>query len=282
MREQDGMQDGTNDVASRLKWHDRTMTEIRAGIMPVLPDGRVYGWMTLSGTVHAGEGYPVPAGRFALDSANCAAILVLRTTPNDDAVERGAKALALHRHPGGGTVASPRTRWPADPDDRLGGRDGTVPLTWDFAQTCREEARIVLTAGAGDMALSTGDLEADLTDFADRIDRYGFLNAMSGHARTLREAVKALRATTRQVTWHWNDEGVPPEGRRIAVTFGDGSDVVLAFWTGETLIDHEGCDREWSSFAGGRWCELPDGFLLFCETREEDRFTFPDHDGAIG
>lgn len=274
------MQDDANGTPSRLRWHDRTMAEIRSGVMPHLPDGKVYGWMTLSGVVHAGKGYPVPRSRFALDSASCAAILVLRTTPDADGVERGAMALGLHRIPGGGTTTSPRTRWPVDENDRLSGRDGTVPLEWDFAQRCRQEARVVLEAGAGDVSPPTGDLEADLADFADRIDRFGFLHAMSGHAAALRKAVTALRSPTRPVAWHWNDDGPPADAGRIVATYGDASGAVMGYWTGDALIDQEGCEREWKAFAGGRWCLLPDGLQLWCETTENDPFTFPDHDGA--
>ncbi|GAM00745.1 hypothetical protein [Sphingomonas parapaucimobilis] len=64
----------------------------------------------------------------------------------DTRVEIGAKALGLHRIPGGKGPPNPPTRWPTGPQDTLSGRDGTVPLTWDFAEQCRAEVRAILAA----------------------------------------------------------------------------------------------------------------------------------------
>src|SRR3546814_16494195 len=40
----------------------------------------------------------------------------------------------------------PPVRWPAGPEDRLSGRDGTVPITWDEAEQYREDAAVALDA----------------------------------------------------------------------------------------------------------------------------------------
>lgn len=64
---------------SRLVWYRRTHNEMRTATLPHLPDGKVYGWMTNSGAVYAGDGYPVLASRFSLDNAACDAILILAT-----------------------------------------------------------------------------------------------------------------------------------------------------------------------------------------------------------
>src|SRR3546814_18227410 len=40
----------------------------------------------------------------------------------------------------------PPVRWPAGPEDRLSGRDGTVPITWDAAEQYREDAAVALGA----------------------------------------------------------------------------------------------------------------------------------------
>lgn len=58
--------------------------------------------------------------------------------------EEAAKALGLFRHPGGSTAGNPPTRWPTDKRDRISGRDGTIPLDWDFAEKCRAEVDVVL------------------------------------------------------------------------------------------------------------------------------------------
>jgi len=77
--------------------------------------------------------------------------MTTRQTPDtvreaDPRVEVVAKALGLHRCPGGSGPINPPTRWPLDPNDKLDGRDGKVPLTWDFAEKCREDARVMLAA----------------------------------------------------------------------------------------------------------------------------------------
>lgn len=64
---------------ARLRWHPRTAAEIEACAMPPIADGLVHGWMTFGGTIYANEGYPVGMGRFALDNANCAALLISNT-----------------------------------------------------------------------------------------------------------------------------------------------------------------------------------------------------------
>lgn len=61
-------------------------------------------------------------------------------------VERVAKALGLHRYPGGDSRNNPPSRWPTSPQDTLSGRDSTVPLAWDFAEKCRADARVMLAA----------------------------------------------------------------------------------------------------------------------------------------
>ncbi|MDR6126687.1 hypothetical protein QE361_001930 [Sphingomonas sp. SORGH_AS802] len=76
--------------------------------------------------------------------AECAASRPPATDPA--MVERVAKALGLHRIPGGDSRANPPSRWPSSPQDTLSGRDGTVPLTWDFAEQCRADARVMFAA----------------------------------------------------------------------------------------------------------------------------------------
>jgi hypothetical protein len=49
------------------------------GELPYLPDGKVYGWRTIGGTIYMGDGYPVPARKFSLDASSCEAVLVLAT-----------------------------------------------------------------------------------------------------------------------------------------------------------------------------------------------------------
>ncbi|MET4895774.1 hypothetical protein RN629_01210 [Sphingomonadaceae bacterium jetA1] len=80
----------------------------------------------------------------------------------DPRVEIVAKALGLHRYPGGTGPINPPTRWPLDPTDKLDGRDGKVPLTWDFAEKCRADARVMLAAldsRAGDAAEGLADAQ---------------------------------------------------------------------------------------------------------------------------
>lgn len=66
------------DGGSRLVWHVRTHAEIRDAALPHLPDGKVYGWKTTAGVVYAGEGYPVPSSRFALDNVSCTEVMIAR------------------------------------------------------------------------------------------------------------------------------------------------------------------------------------------------------------
>ncbi len=58
--------------------------------------------------------------------------------------EEAAKALGLFRCPGGSSADNPPTRWPTDKRDRISGRNGTIPLDWDFAEKCRAEVDVVL------------------------------------------------------------------------------------------------------------------------------------------
>jgi hypothetical protein len=92
--------------AGTFIWHNRTDDEIIRAAFPELPDGQIYGWMTTSGVIYAGEGYPVPQRRFALDNQTCAAFL-LRAATTARPTERGAvearahawfKALPVHRY----------------------------------------------------------------------------------------------------------------------------------------------------------------------------------------
>ena len=90
--------------------------------------------------------------------------------PVDPRVEIGAKALGLHRIPGGEGRYNPPTRWPTGPQDTLSGRDGTVPLTWDFAEQCRADVRAILSAldsRAGDAGeeIENGYTADDAVDF---------------------------------------------------------------------------------------------------------------------
>lgn len=259
----------------RLVWHDRSDAEISKGSMPHLPDGMIHGWMTMDGTVYAGEGYPVSRGLFVLDTAQCSAILIARTETQAAVVEKAAEALGLHRFPGGDKPYDPPTRWPADEQDTLSGRDGTVPLTWEFAEKCREDVRIVMAALGSCATTDTGDLISDLTDFADRIDRYGFVHALGGHAATLRAAVDALNSPVRPVAWFDVTEMKPAEMNRIVVLYGDGSGGRLCYWTGEVLFDQEGEECEWPTDAGGRWAYLPAEMDLWCEMLEVDPTVFP-------
>lgn len=64
------------------------------------------------------------------------------TEATEPLVERVARAIGLNRFKN----HKPPVRWPTDPKDTLSGRDGTVPLTWDFAEACREDARAALSA----------------------------------------------------------------------------------------------------------------------------------------
>jgi hypothetical protein len=119
------------------------------------------------------------------------------------------------------------------------------------------------------------DVMANLGDFADRIDRHGFVNAMGGHAQELRKAVTALAAKGDVDPWHWCDTRKPDEGRRVVILYEDGSGAFIGYWTGETLIDHDGEDYGWREEPGAMWAYLPKGFRLWCEDRQDDPFTFP-------
>src|SRR3546814_146596 len=57
------------------------------------------------------------------------------TQPLED-IETAAIAIAMNRL----RHCRPPVRWPAGPEDRLSGRDGTVPITWDAAEQYREDA----------------------------------------------------------------------------------------------------------------------------------------------
>lgn len=131
-------------------------------------------------------------------------------------------------------------------------------------------------AAAPEPAVQVDDVMASLGAFADRIDRHGFVNAMGGHAQTLREAVGVMAAKGNVDPWHWCDTRKPEEGRRIVILYEDGSGAMTGFWTGETLIDHEGEDYGWREEPGAMWAYLPKGFSLWCEMRQDDPFTFPD------
>lgn len=63
-----------------VTWRMRTDAEIASGVLPELPDGKIYGWMTKGGTIYAGEGYPVPRRQFALDNDSCMALMIARAT----------------------------------------------------------------------------------------------------------------------------------------------------------------------------------------------------------
>lgn len=257
-----------------LIWHNRSTAEMAGGKMPRLPDGLVYGWTSVDGRVYAGEGYPVPRSRFALDTQNCAAILIARTEPCLSDVEVAARALGLHRNPGGcGPFDSP-TRWPIDERDQLSARDGTVPLTWDFAEQCRSEAKVMLAALNGSRTeTDVDDLTASLSEFADQIDRFGYMQALSGHAATLRSAVRAIVTAGSNVEWH-HQTTRPEEMRRIVMLMSDGSGATLCFWTGETLFDQDGDERPWPD-VDTQWAYLPKGFELWCENVEDSPMTFP-------
>src|SRR3546814_6196010 len=55
------------------------------------------------------------------------------TQPLED-IETAAIAIAMNRL----RHCRPPVRWPAGPEDRLSGRDGTVPITWDAAERSEE------------------------------------------------------------------------------------------------------------------------------------------------
>src|SRR3546814_4604752 len=63
------------------------------------------------------------------------------TQPLED-IETAAIAIAMNRL----RHCRPPVRWPAGPEDRLSGRDGTVPITWDAAEQYREDAAVALGA----------------------------------------------------------------------------------------------------------------------------------------
>lgn len=123
---------------------------------------------------------------------------------------------------------------------------------------------------------SHDDVIAKLTSFADSIDRHGFVNAMGGHAKTLRSAVGIIGSRQTPPPWHWCDTVRPDEGRRVIILYEDGSGAFMGYWTGETLIDQDGEDYGWREEPGAMWAYLPKGYSLWCETRAEDPFTFPD------
>jgi hypothetical protein len=129
--------------------------------------------------------------------------------------------------------------------------------------------------GADGPHVQVDDIMANLGDFADRIDRHGFVNAMGGHAQHLRKAVTALAAKGDVDPWHWCDSRKPDEGRRVVILYEDGSGAFIGYWTGETLLDHDGEDHGWREEPGAMWAYLPKGFTLWCEDRQDDPFTFP-------
>src|SRR3546814_9647077 len=61
---------------------------------------------------------------------------------SSDLIETAAIAIAMNRL----RHCRPPVRWPAGPEDRLSGRDGTVPITWDAAEQYREDAAVALGA----------------------------------------------------------------------------------------------------------------------------------------
>lgn len=132
--------------------------------------------------------------------------------------------------------------------------------------------------GVGDVdgtAAPVDDIVADLGDFADRIDRNGFVNALGGHAKTLRAAVAALLERRAPSPWHWSDATRPEEGRRIVTLYEDGSGATIGYWTGEEVLDHDGDESAWRDKPGAMWAYLPEGYELWCENRIDDPFTFP-------
>lgn len=131
------------------------------------------------------------------------------------------------------------------------------------------------TTAVTDTASPTDDIVADLGDFADRIDRNGFVNALGGHAKTLRAAIAAITDRRAPSPWHWSDASRPDEGRRIVTLYEDGSGATIGYWTGDEILDHEGIESAWRDEAGAMWAYLPDGYELWCESRTDDPFTFP-------
>src|SRR3546814_18482086 len=63
------------------------------------------------------------------------------TQPLED-IEKAAIAIAMNRL----RHCRPPVRWPAGPEDRLSGRAGTVPITWDAAEQYRDDAEVALDA----------------------------------------------------------------------------------------------------------------------------------------
>lgn len=61
--------------------------------------------------------------------------------PIPSLIEEMAKALAYSTYP---HIDGRPTRWPTDADDRIPGRDGSVPFDWDFAVACREKAQAIV------------------------------------------------------------------------------------------------------------------------------------------
>jgi hypothetical protein len=62
--------------------------------------------------------------------------------PIPSLIEEMAKALAF-----ASVVNRPdmKLRWPEGPDDRISGRDGSVPFGWDFVVECRRQAQAIVT-----------------------------------------------------------------------------------------------------------------------------------------
>lgn len=120
------------------------------------------------------------------------------------------------------------------------------------------------------------DLVAQMRDFADKIGLYGHVNALGSHAKTLRSAATALERQEPPSPWHWSDAKMPEAGTRVVTLYEDGSGTVMGYWTGETLIDQDGCEGDWRAEPGAMWCYLPPSIRLWCEMRSDDPFTFPD------
>lgn len=73
-------------------------------------------------------------------------------------IEDMAKSIGLNRLRNN----KPPVRWPADPNDNLSGRDGTVPVSWAYAEECREDARAARFALPSDPDVSSGRTGADI------------------------------------------------------------------------------------------------------------------------
>jgi len=187
--------------------------------------------------------------------------------------------------------------WPRDWDkDRYGNVDHQVPvdgvidsvadlictllgITSKGDDSAQETAAV--DASAAEAAVPVDDIVADLGDFADGIDRNGFVHALGGHAETLRAAIAALQDRRAPSPWHWSDAARPEEGRRVVTLFEDGSGATIGYWTGTEVLDHDGIEEAWRDAPGAMWAYLPEGYELWCENRIDDPFTFPPAPGTV-